>query len=130
MDFNVKIGMTAEKNEIVTDNNTAIKYGSGSVAVYATPAMVGLMEGACLAAVDPSLPEGCGTVGIDLNIKHLAATPLGMKVRAEAELIEISGKKLTFNIVAYDEIEKIGEGTHQRYIIDVPKFLQKANQKK
>lgn len=129
MDFNLQIGMTAEKSEEVTENNTAIKYGSGGVAVYATPAMIGIMEGTCLAAVDPFLPEGMSTVGIHLDVKHTAATPVGMSVRATAKLIEISGKRLTFTVEAYDNKEKIGEGTHQRYIIDLAKFLQKAQEK-
>lgn len=130
MDFNLQLGMTAEKSEEVTENNTAIKYGSGGVAVYATPAMIGIMEGTCLAAVDPFLPEGMSTVGIHLDVKHMAATPVGMSVRATAKLIEISGKRLTFTVEAYDNKEKIGEGTHQRYIIDLAKFLQKAQEKK
>lgn len=130
MDINLQIGMSAEKSEEVTDNNTAIKYGSGGVAVYATPAMIGIMEGTCLAAVDPHLPEGMSTVGIHLDVKHLAATPVGMTVRAVAKLTEISGKRLTFAVEAYDNKEKIGEGTHQRYIIDLAKFLQKAQEKK
>ncbi len=129
MDFNLQIGMTAEKSEKVTENNTAIKYGSGGVAVYATPAMIGIMEGTCLAAVDPFLPEGMSTVGIHLDVKHTAATPVGMSVRATAKLIEISAKRLTFTVEAYDNKEKIGEGTHQRYIIDLAKFLQKAQEK-
>jgi len=130
MEFNLQIGMTAEKSEEVTENNTAIKYGSGGVAVYATPAMIGIMEGTCLAAVDPFLPEGMSTVGIHLDVKHTAATPVGMSVRATAKLIEMSGKRLTFTVEAYDNKEKIGEGTHQRYIIDLAKFSQKAQEKK
>ena len=129
MDFNLQIGKTAEKSEKVTENNTAIKYGSGGVAVYAPPAMIGIMEGTCLAAVDPFLPEGMSTVGIHLDVKHTAATPVGMSVRATAKLIEISGKRLTFTVEAYDNKEKIGEGTHQRYIIDLAKILQKAQEK-
>ncbi|MDF2874679.1 MAG: hypothetical protein K0R22_1362 [Sporomusa sp.] len=130
MEFNLQVGMKAERAEQVTTENTAIKYGSGGVAVYATPAMVGLMEGTCLAAVDPHLPSGMATVGIDLNIKHLAATPVGMTVRATAELTGIAGKKLTFTIEAFDDQEKIGQGTHERYIIDLDKFLKKAESKK
>lgn len=130
MNFNLSVGMKAEKTEPVTDNNTAIKYGSGGVAVYATPAMVGLMEGTCLAAVDPHLPAGMATVGIDLKIKHLAATPVGLTVRAVAELAEIDGKRLIFTVKAFDDNEQIGSGTHERYIIDVRKFLQKAEAKK
>lgn len=130
MEFNLKAGMTAEKHEQVTTDNTAIRYGSGGAAVYATPAMIGLMEGTCLAAVDLHLPEGMGTVGIHLNVRHLAATPIGLGVRAVAELIEISGKRLTFKIEAFDDKEKVGEGTHERYIIDVKKFMEKAQAKK
>ena len=130
MDFNLKVGMKAEKTETVTENNTAIKYGSGEVDVYATPAMVGLMEGTCLAVVDPYLPEGMATVGTDLKIKHIAATPIGLTVKAMAELIQIDGKKLAFHVTAFDDQEKIGEGTHERFIIDLNRFLQKAEAKK
>lgn len=122
--------MRAEKAEQVTGKNTARTYGSGSIDVYATPAMIGLMEGASLAAVDPVLPAGMTTVGINVNVRHLAATPVGMTVRATAELIEIAGKRLTFKVVAYDEKEKIGEGTHQRYIVETESFLQNAEAKK
>ena len=130
MEFNLKVGMTAVKQEEVTNDNTAIRYGSGGAAVYATPAMIGLMEGTCLAAVDPHLPEGMGTVGIHLDVRHLAATPVGLCVRSEAELVEIAGKRLTFKVTVFDDKEKIGEGTHQRYIIDVNKFMEKAHSKK
>lgn len=130
MEYNLHIGMKAEKTEPVTNNNTATKYGSGGVEVYATPAMVGLIEGTCLAAVDPHLPEGMATVGTDLKVKHLAATPVGMMVRATAELTGIAGKRLTFAVKAFDDKELIGEGTHERYIIDLNKFLQKTEAKK
>jgi len=100
MDYNLSVGMKAEKMDIVTRNNTAVHFGSGSVAVYATPAMVALMETASVAAVDPFLPEPMATVGIDLNIKHLAATPVGMTVRAVAELTEVDGKRLIFKVTA------------------------------
>lgn len=130
MDYPLHPGMKSEKSEQVTADNTAIKYGSGGVDVYATPAMVGLMEGTCLAAVDPFLPEGLATVGTSLDIKHLAATPVGMQVRATAELIEIVGKRLVFAVEAFDEQDKIGSGIHERYIIDLAKFLQKNEAKK
>jgi predicted thioesterase len=119
-------GLTGKKSDKVTTNNTAISYGSGGAAVYATPAMVGLMEAACLSIVDPLLPDGLSTVGISLNLRHLAATPVGMSVTAQAELLTVSGKKLTFSVQAFDDKEKIGEGTHERYIIELNKFLQKA----
>lgn len=127
--FNLKTGMSAEKTDVVTTSNTAKAYGSGSIDVYATPAMIGLMEGASLSCVDKVLPEGMSTVGTKVEIKHLAATPLGMKVTAKAELVNIEGKKLLFNVQAIDERGKIGEGTHERFIIDIEKFLQKTKEK-
>lgn len=125
-EINLSPGLKAEKSEKVTAANTAKAYGSGSIEVYATPAMIGLMEGASLSAVDPALPAGFSTVGTRLETNHLAATPLGMTVRAEAELIAVNGKKLTFKIAAFDEKDKIGEGIHERYIIEIAKFLAKA----
>jgi fluoroacetyl-CoA thioesterase len=130
MDLDLSIGMTGEKNEMVTDNNTAIKYGSGSVSVYATPAMIGLMEGAAVNAIDPHLPDGMSTVGVDLKIKHTAATPVGLAVRAVAELTEIDGRRLVFSVKAFDEKEQIGSGTHERFVISIKKFLEKAEAKK
>ena len=129
MGLNLAIGMKAEKIEPVTKDNTAIKFGSGTVAVFATPAMVGLMEGACVAVVERLLPETMTTVGIDLNIRHLAATPVGMTVRAVAELTEIDGNRLIFKVEAFDNKEQIGKGTHERYIVDIEKFSQKAEAK-
>jgi predicted thioesterase len=130
MDLNLTVGMTGEKRETVTSDNTAIRYGSGSVAVYATPAMVGLMEGAALGAVAAHLPEGMSTVGIDLKIKHTAATPVGMAVRAEAELVEVDGRRLVFTVKAFDDKEQIGVGTHERFVVSLEKFIAKAEAKK
>jgi len=129
LDNNLKIGMTAQAGKIVSEDDTAVKFGSGGVRVFATPMMVALMENAALNAVDPHLGEDSATVGLSLNVKHLAATPVGMKVTAVAELISIEGKKLTFKVEAYDEQEKIGEGIHERYIIKLSKFLERAAQK-
>lgn len=129
MDNNLKIGITAQVGKTVSEDDTAVKFGSGGVRVFATPMMVALMENAALNAVDPHFGEDSATVGLSLNVKHLAATPVGMKVTAAAELIGIEGKKLTFKVEAYDEQEKIGEGIHERYIIKLSKFLEKANQK-
>lgn len=129
MEFNLKVGLKATVEQRVEEKDTAASFGSGMVLVYATPMMVGLMENASLKAVDPYLPEGFATVGTHLNVKHLAATPVGMQVRAEAELIEVEGKKLKFKIEAFDEKEKIGEGDHSRYIIQVDKFIQAADAK-
>jgi len=129
MEFNLKTGLTCERKEAVTENNVASNYGSGIVAVYSTPAMVGLMEGAALSCVGPLLPEGWSTVGMSLDVKHLAATPIGMTARATAELTVIEGKKLVFKVEAFDDKEKIGEGIHERYIIDMKKFMAKIDEK-
>lgn len=129
MDFQLQIGMKGKIEITVSEEHTAEAFGSGGVKVFATPLMIGLMEGAALKAVDPSLPEGFATVGTHLDVAHLAATPVGMKAYATAELLEIEGKKLTFKIEAFDEMEKIGEGTHQRYIIQLDKFISKTEKK-
>lgn len=129
MEFNLKVGMVAEIEKVVGEKDTAASFGSGAVKVFATPMMVGLMENASLKAVDSNLPENYATVGTHLDVKHLAATPVGMKVKAKAELIEINGKKLKFKIEAYDEKDKIGEGFHSRYIINVPKFIDASKKK-
>jgi len=129
MSNNLKIGMKAEIEQVVLQQHTAMAFGSGEVKVLATPMMIGLMEKAALFAVDPHLEEGFTTVGTIVNVSHIAATPVGMKVRAIAVLTNIEGKKLTFDVEAYDENEKIGEGTHERYIIDLAKFLKRTEQK-
>lgn len=130
MSYELEIGMTGRVDQVVTDDKTAAKFGSGNVLVYATPMMVGLMENAALKAVDPHLPKGYATVGIDLNVRHLAATPVGMGVYATAKLTKIEGKKLSFTIEAFDDEEKIGEGSHDRYIINLEKFLSATDEKK
>ncbi|MHB1346870.1 MAG: thioesterase family protein [Candidatus Humimicrobiaceae bacterium] len=126
---NLEPGMTGEAIVKVSKENTAIKFGSGSVTVFATPAMIGLMEKAAINAVDKSLPAGFATVGTHLDIKHLAATPINMNVTAKAELIEINGNRLKFKLEAFDEVEKIGEGIHSRYIIQLKNFLDRTNKK-
>ena len=128
-DINLKVGLSGQAIINVTEENTALKFGSGSVKVFATPAMIGLMEKAAINAVDELLPEGLATVGTYIDIKHLAATPISMIVIAKAELIEIDGKKLKFKVEAFDEIEKIGEGLHSRYIIRLEDFLERTDRK-
>ena len=128
-DFNLRIPMHGEARTQVTGDNTALKFGSGSVDVFGTPAMIALMEEASINTVDKKLPEGFATVGIELSIKHIAATPKGMNITASAELLEIDGKRLVFKVEAFDEVEKIGEGIHQRYIIELDKFKSKAQSK-
>ena len=132
MDFTdiLKPGLEAEKTEIVTEKNTAAAVGSGGLTVYATPAMIGLMEAAALSAVLPLLPPSWSTVGTELNIKHLSATPLGMKVTARAELLSIDGRALVFKVEAFDEAGKIGEGIHNRFLVENERFLAKTAAKK
>ncbi|KAB3532105.1 thioesterase family protein [Alkaliphilus serpentinus] len=129
-EFNLVLNMVAKVEIVVDQKDTAEAFGSGGVKVFASPLMIGLMEKAALKAVDPHLPKGYSTVGTHLDVKHLAATPVGMKVYTTAELIKIEGKRLTFKVEAFDEKEKIGEGTHERYIIQLDRFIEKTNNKK
>ena len=123
-------GLVGETSEIVTDALTAATYASGLVAAFATPAMIGLMEGAAFAATKGHLGAGQTSVGIEVNIKHLAATPVGMKVRARAELTRVEGRRLYFNVEAWDEVEKIGDGTHARMVVDADRFNDRFNAKR
>ena len=116
--------------ELVVDESVSAKtMGSGTLDVLATPAMIALMEKTAWTSVQPYLEEGSGSVGTLLNVTHDAPTPLGMKVRCESELIEVSGRKLVFAVAAYDEVGKIGGGTHERFLIQNEKFQAKANKK-
>jgi fluoroacetyl-CoA thioesterase len=126
---NIQIGLAAERSETVIESLLATRLGSGSVEVYATPAMIALMESAAVAAIEPLLPEGQASVGIALDIRHLAATPPGQQVRARAEVTAVDGRKVTFRVQAWDEQEQIGEGTHTRYVIDVTRFMQRVQSK-
>jgi predicted thioesterase len=123
-------GMKGELHETVTSDNTAESWGSGGLPVYATPSMIALMEGASVVAADSSLPAGFSTVGTEVNVKHLAATPPGLTVRAAGELLEINGRRLLFRVEAWDDAGKIGEGTHERFIVENEKFLKKTQGKK
>lgn len=125
----LEIGLKTSVELIVEEKDTAAAFGSGNVLVLATPMMVTLMENAALKAVQEHLEVGMTTVGTHLDVSHKAATPLGMKATAEAELIEIKGKKLIFKVVARDEKEIIGEGTHTRYIVETEKFLKATREK-
>jgi len=130
MDFQLTPGMSGEEEYVVREQDTAIHFGSGQVTVLATPKMIAWMEGVSLNTVLPFLPKGYDTVGIGININHMAATPVGMKVRVVTELQEVKGKILTFKVKAYDEIDKIGEGTHVRAIVELKSFIDKTNSKK
>jgi predicted thioesterase len=123
-------GLVGESQVTVTEANTAKHLGSGNVEVFATPAMVLLMELAGVAAVDHLLPEGRRTVGVHLDVKHLAPTPVGLTVTARAELVEVDGRRLTFRVEAHDDVEKIGEGTHGRYVIDMSQFTRRVAEKR
>lgn len=118
--------MTGEKTSLVTETLSAQAWGSGGLPVYSTPAMVALMEGACVNAVDSALPKGYSTVGTGLEVCHIAATPLGMQVRARGILLEVQGRTLRFQVEAFDQSGKIGEGTHSRFIVENERFLQKT----
>lgn len=122
----IVIGMKGEASTLVEREDTAAEVGSGSLLVYATPCMVALMEGAACEAISPALSDDQSSVGIALEISHLSATPVGMEVRAEAEVTAVEGKIITFTLTAYDEAGKIGEGTHKRCLISTQKFLDKT----
>lgn len=122
----ISVGMKGEVFTGVEREDTAAEVGSGSLLVYATPCMVALMEGAACEAISEAIPEGQTTVGIELNIQHLSATPVGMEVRAEATVTAVEGKIITFELHAYDEAGEIGKGTHKRALINSQKFLDKT----
>lgn len=123
-------GLVGQSEMFVREENTARHLGSGNVAVLATPEMVRLMEKAAVAAVDHLLPDGYRTVGVEVDVRHLAATPVGMRVRAQAELAAVEGRKLTFRVEAFDEVERIGEGEHKRTIIDLERFKARVEAKR
>ena len=128
--MSIEIGAKGRAETVVTEHNTANAVGSGLVPVFATPYMIALMENAAVNAVTPYMAEGEGTVGTHLDVSHDAATPIGMKVWAEAELVQVDRKALTFQVTAFDEAGMIGKGTHSRFIISVDRFLSKAEQRK
>ncbi len=126
----LELGISATQKQLVTEAVTAKEMGSGELPVYATPSMIALMENTAYTSVSDCLEEGQGTVGTLMNVKHLSATPVGMEVTCETKLIEIDRKRLVFEVKAYDEKGCIGEGVHERFIIDNDKFLTKAESKK
>lgn len=124
--MDITIGMKGEATTLVEKEDTAAMVGSGSLLVYATPCMVALMEGAACEAIAPALSEDKTSVGTKLDISHVCATPVGLEVRAEAEVTAVEGKIITFKVTAYDEAGVIGEGTHQRCIVSSQRFLDKT----
>jgi predicted thioesterase len=125
----LKVGMSAEATEFVSEQLTAVSVRSGLVSAYATPSMIALMEYASVNAIQKSLSKGLTSVGAEVSVKHLAATPVGVRVRARAEVIGIEGRRVTFKIEAWDPHEKIGEGTHTRVVVDAARFKDKIEQK-
>lgn len=124
--MNIEVGMKGTASTTAEREDTALEVGSGSLLVYATPCMVALMEGAACEAIASGLEDAESSVGIELNIQHTAATPVGMEVRAEAEVTAVEGKIVTFDIRAFDEAGLIGSGTHKRAVINAQRFLDKT----
>ena len=122
----METGIRGHEEIVVAEKDTAKACGSGALEVFGTPAMIALMEKTALNSIAPYLDEGEGSVGTALNVKHTAATPVGMRVTCESELTEIDRKRLTFRVSAYDEAGPIGEGTHERFIIQNDSFMEKA----
>ncbi|MCM1176168.1 MAG: thioesterase family protein [Bacteroidales bacterium] len=121
----LKTGLKNSIDQVVTEELTASHIGSGTVKVFSTPMMIALMERTCRTCVKPYLEDGQETVGTHVNVSHISSTPVGMTVRAECELIDIDRRKLTFKVAAYNEKGLIGEGLHERFIIDVDRFQSK-----
>ena len=123
------VGLTGSAELVVGEEHTAPRVGSGRVHVLATPVMINLMEAAALVAVEHLLPPGHQSLGTHLNVGHYAATPIGMRVRATAELTKIDGRMLEFRVEAHDERERIGDGTHTRVVVEVVRFDQRVQKK-
>ena len=122
-------GITNKMELTATEESTAKAMGSGELSVFATPAMIALIEETCWRSVADKLDGGQGTVGTKLDVKHVSATPVGMKVWCESELTDMEGRKLTFSVQVFDEAGLVGEGTHERFIVDNEKFMKKAEMK-
>ncbi len=122
--------LSGEAERTVTEEWTAIRMGSGTVPVLATPALVAVMEEAAVRALEGHLPPDQTSVGVRIDVRHLAATPLGMRVRARATLVGVEGRHLTFRIEAWDEREKVGEADHERVIVHAERFMERVNAKR
>lgn len=125
----IEPGLTGHAEMVVGTSDTAPRIGSGHIAVLATPKMITLIEEAALAAVEHLLPEGKQSLGTHLDVTHIAATPVGMTVKAEAKLIEIEGRKLLFAVEARDEMDLIGEGRHERVVVTASSFQKRVDEK-
>jgi predicted thioesterase len=125
----LKAGTSAELTVVVDESMTADRLGNPGAAVFATPMLVRYFESAALQLLAPELETGQGSVGISLNVRHLAATPVGMEITFRATLAEVDGRRLTFRLEAADERETVGEGTHERFLVDMEKFLSRVRAK-
>jgi predicted thioesterase len=123
------VGLTGSAEITVSDAHTAPRIGSGRVAVLATPVMINVIEAAALDAIEKHLPEGHQSLGTHLDVKHYAATPVGMRLRAKAEVTNIDGRNLEFRVEAFDEKERVGDGTHTRVVVNVARFDQRVQKK-
>ena len=126
----LETGIKGTKTVTVNESNTAKTMGSGTLDVFATPALIALMEETCWRSVADRLEDGCGTVGTLLEIRHTAPTPIGMDVTCESELVEVDGRRLVFTVQAHDAKGLVGEGRHERFVIQNEKFQAKANAKR
>jgi len=122
-------GLIGEITHLVSESDTAARYGSGLVPVLSTPHLIALMESAAQAALNPYMEPGQSAVGTRIEMQHLAATPVGMEVRVRAELLTVEGRRLRFHIAAWDAVEKIGECEHERFIINKERFMQRVAEK-
>ena len=129
MNYENLIGLTAERENFVTEKNTALALKSGSLKVLATPEMIRLIEETAAELVEKNLPSESTSVGISLDIKHTAPTPVGMKFRAEVKIVSVDGRKIVLEVAAFDERGQIGNGIHERFIVDKNKFQSKADAK-
>jgi fluoroacetyl-CoA thioesterase len=129
MQAELQPGLVGEASIAVDATNLATAFGSGAIDVFATPALVALLEQAASLAVEPLLAAGMITVGTHVDVRHLAATAAGDTVRARAELVEVDRRRLVFRVEAFDSVEQVGEGTHERMIVDRARLLERANAK-
>ena len=125
----IETGIKGHREQIVTPEMSAARVGSGLVDVFATPMLVALVEQTCYESVLPHLDVGQGTVGTLVNVSHLSATPIGRRVWCDSELTEVDRRRLVFSVKAYDDCGLIGEGTHERFVIDTAKFMDKLKAK-